>query len=104
MATIVYFPIPAGITAAPLTICSPFLGLTLILIHRSTVSWKEDRECSLTNWIACHGLYYNCLKCFNGLGASTVVLEGWRMSETTVSVENRQRLKQLRAILANIEL
>lgn len=89
MATIVYFPIPAGITADPLTICSPFFGFTLILMHKSTVYWKEHKECNLTNWIACHGLYYNCLKCFYGLGASTTVLEGWRISETTVSVEKR---------------
>ena len=111
IATLVSFPIPAGITAVPLTIWSPFLGFTLILTHKSTVYSNEDTEWSLTRWIACQTLYSSCLKCFSGLGASTMDLNGLfdgaldgAMVVASVSVEKRNLERKERVSFVNIEI
>ena len=89
-ATLVVFPNPAGIKADPLTIWSPFLGLTPSWMQTSTDSVKLVNVCALINLNACHGLYsINLSSAANILGLFFCLSNSLRGMALRSSKENR---------------
>jgi len=73
-AILTFFPRPAGKLAVPLTICSPFLGLTLRRTQIYTLSLKVVKVCNRNKASACIGLYSISFSSFE----KSLSLLGWR--------------------------